>query len=66
MDNGDLGNTVDELAGKAKETVGDVTGNDRLEAEGAAQEENADAKQALDNAAEDVKETEAQKQFLED
>ena len=66
MDNGDLGNTVDELADKAKETVGDVTGNDRLEAEGAAQEENADAKQALDNAAEDVKETEAQKQFLED
>ena len=66
MDNGDLGNTVYELAGKAKETVGDVTVNDRLEAEGAAQEENADAKQALDNAAEDVKETEAQKQFLED
>ena len=66
MNDGDLGNAVDELAAKAKETVGDVTGNERLEAEGAAQEANADAKQNLENAAEDVKETEAQKQALED
>lgn len=66
MDNGDLGNTADELIGKAKETVGDVTGNEELEAEGAAQEQNADAKQDLDNAAENVKETELQREALDD
>jgi len=66
MDNGDLGNTADELAGKAKETFGDVTGNESLEAEGAAQEDNADAKQDLNDAADDVKETEAREQALDD
>lgn len=66
MNDGDLGNTADELAGKAKQAFGDVTGNERLEAEGAAEEENADAKQHLENAAEDVKQTETQKQALED
>ena len=65
MDNGDLGNTADELAGKAKETFGDATGNESLEAEGAAQEDNADAKQDLNDAAEDVKQTEAQERVLD-
>ena len=65
MNDGDLGNTADELAGKAKETFGDATGNESLEAEGAAQEDNAQAKQDLNDAAEDVKQTEAQEQALD-
>ena len=62
----DMGKTADELMGKAKEAFGDATDNDDLEAEGSAQEENAEAKQDLDDAAEDVKETEAQEQALKD
>ena len=66
MDNGDLGNTADELAGKAKEAFGDATDNERLEAEGQAQKDNADAKQDFDDAAEDVQETETREQALDD
>lgn len=66
MDNGDLGNTADELAGKAKEAFGDVTDNESLEAEGQAQKDNADAKQDFDDAAEDVQETETREQALDD
>jgi uncharacterized protein YjbJ (UPF0337 family) len=65
MNDGDLGNTADELAGKAKEAFGDVTDNERLEAEGEAQEDSAKAKQDLDDAAEDVKESEAREQALD-
>jgi uncharacterized protein YjbJ (UPF0337 family) len=39
-------NTAQDLAGKAKETVGKVTDNERLEAEGRADQTKADAKQA--------------------
>ncbi|RWX77228.1 CsbD family protein [Neorhizobium lilium] len=35
-----------ELAGKVKQATGDVTGNDKLRAEGAAQELKGDAQQA--------------------
>jgi uncharacterized protein YjbJ (UPF0337 family) len=48
----------DELAGKAKEKLGDMTDNERLQAEGAAQEAKGQAKQAgehLKDAAGDVK-----------
>jgi uncharacterized protein YjbJ (UPF0337 family) len=46
-------NMAEELAGKAKATVGDATDNPDLEAEGRVQESKADVKQA----AEDVKDT---------
>ncbi|WP_336920975.1 CsbD family protein [Aquipuribacter sp. SD81] len=39
------GNTADKLIGKAKEAVGKVTDNERLEAEGQAQQSKADLKQ---------------------
>ena len=44
-------NAVDEAAGKAKETVGQLTDNERLEAEGKAEQTKANAKQT----GEDVK-----------
>jgi uncharacterized protein YjbJ (UPF0337 family) len=40
---------AEELAGKAKATVGDKTDNPDLEAEGRMQEANADVKQAGEN-----------------
>ena len=39
-------NTAEELTGKAKQGVGDATDNERLIAEGQAQETSAHAKQA--------------------
>jgi len=39
-------NTVDKLAGKAKEGVGRATDNERLEAEGRSQQSTSDVKQA--------------------
>jgi uncharacterized protein YjbJ (UPF0337 family) len=39
-------NAAQDLAGKAKETVGKATDNERLEAEGRADQTEADAKQA--------------------
>ena len=39
-------NKAEELAGKAKEGLGEATGNDRLYAEGQAQQTEAQAKQA--------------------
>nr|BFE72288.1 CsbD family protein [Actinoplanes digitatis] len=39
-------NKVEELTGKAKQSVGDATDNERLVAEGTAQEMSAKAKQA--------------------
>ena len=44
-------NAAEDLAGKAKEGFGKVTGNEKLEAEGQAQQVEADVKKA----AEDVK-----------
>ncbi|MFB9315281.1 CsbD family protein [Nocardioides plantarum] len=37
-------NAAQDAAGKVKETVGDVTGNDKLEAEGKAQQAEASVK----------------------
>lgn len=42
-------NTADDLAGKAKETTGKVTGNEELEAEGELQQSKADLKKAGEN-----------------
>jgi uncharacterized protein YjbJ (UPF0337 family) len=44
-------NTAQDLAGKAKEAVGDATGNDKIKAEGKADQ----AKANLKKAGEDVK-----------
>jgi uncharacterized protein YjbJ (UPF0337 family) len=44
-----LKNTVDDKVGEAKEKVGDVTGNDDLEAEGSKDQSKASLKQAGEN-----------------
>ena len=52
-------NKAEELGGKAKAAVGDLTDNERLEAEGRAQEMSGQAKQAgehVKDAARDVRE----------
>lgn len=59
MTDGDIGNTAQELKGKAKETFGDLTDNDRLEAEGAMEEANAKAKQDVEDAKDDLEEAAA-------
>lgn len=41
-----ISNKAEELGGKAKAAVGDLTDNERLEAEGRAQQASAKAKQA--------------------
>jgi uncharacterized protein YjbJ (UPF0337 family) len=46
-----IGNAAEDLGGKAKEAAGEVTGNERLEAEGKADQVKAQVKKA----AEDVK-----------
>ncbi|WP_155389311.1 CsbD family protein [Catellatospora paridis] len=54
---GDISNKAEELKGKAKEVVGDLTGNESLEAKGLAEQATAKAKQAAENvkdAAEDA------------
>ena len=48
-------NKADELAGKVKEGVGKATDNERLEAEGTAQQLGADAKQVREKAKDAVK-----------
>jgi uncharacterized protein YjbJ (UPF0337 family) len=51
-------NTGEDLAGKAKEATGDVTDNERLQAEGERMQAEADLKQRgehLKDAGEDVK-----------
>lgn len=53
MDNEGIENTAEELKGKAKETLGDLTDNE-LESEGAAEEAHAKAKQDVEDAAEDL------------
>ena len=47
---------VEDLAGKAKETVGDATDNPDLEAEGQADQSKANLKQAGDNVADALRE----------
>ncbi len=42
-------NAAEDLAGKAKETVGKVTGNERLEAEGHKDQTKSDLKDAGEN-----------------
>ena len=42
-------NAAEDLAGKAKEVVGDVTNNDELKAEGKKDQTAADVKQAGEN-----------------
>ena len=42
-------NTAQDLTGKAKEVVGDVTNNDKLKAEGKKDQAAADVKQAGEN-----------------
>ncbi|MDR6174902.1 uncharacterized protein YjbJ (UPF0337 family) [Nocardioides zeae] len=42
-------NAAEDLKGKAKEVVGDVTGNDELKAEGKADQTKSSAKQAGEN-----------------
>jgi uncharacterized protein YjbJ (UPF0337 family) len=56
MNSEGIRNTAEELKGKAKETLGDLTDDERLEAEGAAEEAHAKAKQDVDDAAEDLQE----------
>ena len=41
-----IANKAEELGGKAKEKIGDVTGNEDMQAEGQAEKSKADLKQA--------------------
>lgn len=50
----DIQNKAEEFKGSAKETVGDVTDNEDLQAEGAAEKSKAKAKQTFENAKENV------------
>lgn len=52
---GDIDNKFQDAAGKAKEGIGDVTGNDDLKNEGKADQVKADAKEKLANAGESLK-----------
>jgi uncharacterized protein YjbJ (UPF0337 family) len=59
-----MGSTADkikgqanELAGKAKQGIGEATGSDKLQGEGAMQEAKGHGQQALGNAKETVKDT---------
>lgn len=59
---GDISNKAEELTGSAKQAVGDITGDDELRAEGAADKAGAQVKQGVEavadkaqEAAEDVK-----------
>ena len=52
---GDFENKKDELAGKAKEAVGDATNNEELENEGKADQVTSDAKQKLSDVVDDIK-----------
>ena len=44
-----IGNKAEEASGKVKETVGDATDNERLEAEGHADQAKANVKKAGEN-----------------
>jgi len=49
-------NTAEDLKGKAKETVGKATDNEKLEAEGKTDQAKADLKKAAENVKDAVKE----------
>ena len=49
-------NAADKVAGHVKETTGKVTDNEKLEAEGRAQQAKADVKNAAENVKDAVKE----------
>ena len=59
MGEGSIGNTAQELKGKAKEALGDLTDNEHLEADGAMEEANAKAKQDVEDAKDDLEEAAA-------
>ncbi|SIO21696.1 CsbD family protein [Agromyces cerinus] len=44
----DIGNSAERMTGKVKEGIGKMTDNERLEAEGKADQVKADAKKAAD------------------
>jgi uncharacterized protein YjbJ (UPF0337 family) len=59
----DFADKAQEVAGRAKRSAGDLTGNDDLEAEGAADQAEAEVKQGIDAAADkaaEVKESVSQ------
>lgn len=45
----DIGNKAEEFKGKAKEGVGDLTGNERMEAEGKLDQAKSQAKQGIED-----------------
>lgn len=54
----DIKNKAEELAGKAKEAIGDLTGNEQAQVEGKADQAKATGKQVgqdIKDAAEDIK-----------
>lgn len=64
---GDIENKTEEWTGKVKEEVGDVTGNEDLQAEGAFDQAKAKTKQGLENAKDDLKDAgEAVKDKVQD
>ena len=54
---GDIHNKAEELKGAAKEKFGDVTNNESLQAEGAAEKAKAKAKQTAENVKDHVEDT---------
>ena len=56
MDN--LQDKAEELAGKVKQAIGDLTDDERLKANGEAQEVKADARREVENASEELAEAE--------
>ena len=55
MGTGDkMSNKVEELKGKAKEGIGDVTGNEQMEAEGKLEQAKAQGKQGMESAKDGV------------
>jgi uncharacterized protein YjbJ (UPF0337 family) len=55
---------AEELKGRAKEAVGDLTDDDRMKAEGEVHQDHAQAKENFNEAADDLTETEAEKRAL--
>ena len=53
---GDIQNKAEERGGKAKEAFGDATGNERLEAEGKADQVKSEIKQGIEELGDKVKE----------
>lgn len=54
---GDISNKADELTGSAKQAVGDITGDDQLRAEGAADKAAAQVTQGVEALADKAQET---------